>query len=114
MFGERVRLERKNKGLSQLELANYFGVSQQTVNKWENGKSTPELKVIKNLAQFFDVSIDYLVGMTDVRNHMDLQTRDLYAFLNFENINLRGLPLTDKDREIISFFFDLFLKMKSF
>jgi len=55
---------REEKGLTQTQLANHLGYkSPVTVNQWETGKRTPELDNLIAIAKFFDVTIDYLVGV---------------------------------------------------
>lgn len=66
-FSERLRKERKLKGLSQSELGEIFNLSKQTISSYENGGSFPGQEVLKELADFFDVSVDYLLGRTDIR-----------------------------------------------
>ena len=112
MLGQRIREERFRKGLSQAALSKEFSVTQQTINKWENNKSIPEAKIVKHLASFFGVTTDYLFGLSDIRNASDLQTRDVYQFLQFENITIKGIPLTKNDREAIMALLDVFLKVK--
>lgn len=62
MFSERLKKLRNEKHLSQKELANEFQMSQQTIAKWENNQSTPNPEMIVKIADFFDVSTDYLLG----------------------------------------------------
>lgn len=53
---------RNEKGLTQREIAKIFNVSQGTYNNWENGKTQPSIEQLVAIADFFGVSIDYLVG----------------------------------------------------
>lgn len=53
---------RKKAGLSQEELANELGVTRQTISKWECGEATPELEKITKLADFYNVTVDELLG----------------------------------------------------
>ena len=57
---------REQKGLSQQRLAEVFNLSQQSVYKYENGISDLNLDTLKDFADFFNTSIDYLVGNTDI------------------------------------------------
>lgn len=57
---------RLKKGLTQLQLAEILGVSQQSINKYENQGAEPDISTLKDLADFFHTSIDYLVGHTDI------------------------------------------------
>ncbi|MDF2889468.1 MAG: Methylase involved in ubiquinone/menaquinone biosynthesis [Lacrimispora sp.] len=52
---------RKNKGLSQQELATVMGVAHQTVSKWETNVTFPDITLLPQLAQYFDVSVDELL-----------------------------------------------------
>ena len=62
MFGERIAELRKNKRISQEELADILCTSRQAVSKWERGESDPDIYRLKDLASYFGVSIDYLLG----------------------------------------------------
>lgn len=67
MFSERLRELRNEKKISQKELAEILFVSQQTVAKWETDRSTPNPEMISKIAQYFEVSSDYLIGISDVK-----------------------------------------------
>lgn len=56
---------RTDKNLSQLKLAELFHISQQSVWKYENGLAQPDLELITAFAEFFNTSIDYIVGNTN-------------------------------------------------
>ncbi|MEE0913680.1 MAG: helix-turn-helix transcriptional regulator [Ruminococcus sp.] len=60
-FNNRLYQLRKQKGLSQEELANRLNVSRQTVSKWEVGDSTPDMEKLIAISDLFDVSLDKLV-----------------------------------------------------
>ena len=63
MFSETLKELRKTHGkISQTKLAEQIGVSQQAVGLWETGKTMPDYPVMIQLADFFHVSIDYLLG----------------------------------------------------
>lgn len=59
---EIIKRERKNKGLTQEELARYLGVSTPAVNKWEKGLSFPDITLLPVIASFFKLSVDDLLG----------------------------------------------------
>ena len=61
-FSERLIKLRKQKGLSQEQLGAAVGVTRQTVSKWELGDTTPELGKLVQLSDYFQLSIDELVG----------------------------------------------------
>ncbi len=64
-FPERLKLLRKEMGLTQTELAEKLGLKQVTVAKWEKGERTPYIDYFIELAKFFNCTIDFLVGLVD-------------------------------------------------
>lgn len=62
MFEERLKQLRKQKGYTQSDLAARLGITQQAVGKWETGVSSPDPGTLMQLAEEFDVSLDYLLG----------------------------------------------------
>lgn len=65
-FGENLRILRLDKKLGQNELAKALGLSNASISYWENGKQEPSASALFKLAQFFDVSIDFLLGLEDI------------------------------------------------
>lgn len=61
-FSDRLRFCRRQRGLTQEQLAEAMGVSVAAVSKWELGQSVPELETLLELADFFDLSVDALLG----------------------------------------------------
>lgn len=62
---------RDEASISQRTLAEAIGVSQQSVNKYENHNIEPDIETMIRIADYFDTSVDYLIGHTDKRNiHM--------------------------------------------
>ena len=61
---EKLREFRKKQGLTQEQLAEAMGVTVGAVSKWESGASTPDVGVIMELADFFETSVDVLLGYT--------------------------------------------------
>lgn len=64
-FPKRLRALRKEKKLTQTELGDALGLQQATIAKWELGERTPFIEYFIELAKYFNVSIDYLVGLED-------------------------------------------------
>lgn len=62
-----LKILRQEKGISQQQLADVILVTQQSVNKYENHDVEPDIKTLIKIAEFFNVSLDYLVGRTDIR-----------------------------------------------
>ena len=64
-FGERLKFLRKDRKLTQPQLAKELGVSNGMISMWENNVCEPSLSHIKKTAKFFAVSADFLVGLED-------------------------------------------------
>ena len=65
MGTDRIIQLRKQKGLTQKEMAEAVGVGVSTVAMWESGKRTPSFKLLNDLSDLFDKSIDYILGTSD-------------------------------------------------
>ena len=61
-FGDKLSALRREQNYTQEQLADLLGVSRQSVSKWESGQSTPDLEKLVQLADYFQVSTDYLLG----------------------------------------------------
>ncbi|MCI8422544.1 MAG: helix-turn-helix transcriptional regulator [Lawsonibacter sp.] len=66
-FYERIRLLRKERGLTQKEAAAELGVSYRAYQCYEYNQRCPDLPGLIAIAHYFDVSLDYLVGQSEVR-----------------------------------------------
>ena len=64
-FAERLKALRKSRRIYQREAAGQIGVSVRAYQLYESGRSDPNIATLIALADYFDVSIDYLVGRTD-------------------------------------------------
>lgn len=71
-FTERLKALRLEKNISQMKLSKELYVSQQTIAKWETDKSTPNPDMLAKISDFFNVSADYLLGKTELRNPLDI------------------------------------------
>ena len=65
VFGERIKKLRESKGFTQRQLAKEIGFVHSAIALWESNNRTPSLEVAKVFAKYFNVSIDYLAGLTD-------------------------------------------------
>ena len=63
-MGEKLKKLRKDFNLSQQQVAEKLSVSQDTISLWENDKSLPATEYLPQLADIFDVSVDYLLSRT--------------------------------------------------
>ena len=65
-FNEKLQLLRKQLEMTQEQLAEKLFVSRTAVSKWESGKGYPNIDSLRNLAEFFSVSIDELLSGSDI------------------------------------------------
>lgn len=66
---QRINELLKSEGLNQSKLANGIGVNQSTVCNWLNGKKEPSIESLWKLADYFDVSVDYLIGRKEINEY---------------------------------------------
>ena len=78
---ERITSFRQSKGLTQKEVASKLGISNKTLSKWENGLSSPSINEMAQMAEFFGVSTDVFLGLSDgdqlAREAIDREFRGL-------------------------------------
>ena len=72
MFSNRLKELRQEKGLIQERFAQELNVSKGAVAMWETGKRIPDSEMLKAIAKFFSVSVDYLLGESKFRNNEEL------------------------------------------
>ncbi|MDU1175662.1 MULTISPECIES: helix-turn-helix transcriptional regulator [Clostridia] len=68
-FGGRLRTLREELNLTQTELAKKFNMSPPSISQYEKDIRSPDFTLLLKLADFFDVSTDYLLGRTNLRNY---------------------------------------------
>ena len=61
-IGSFIQLSRKEKGMTQKDLADQIGVSDKTISKWENGNSVPDTEILTSLCQSLDISVNELLS----------------------------------------------------
>lgn len=80
MLNENIRALRKSKGLSQQELAIKLNVVRQTISKWEQGETVPDILNCDALAELYDVSVDTLIHYDQEKEHMPIPPRGKHLF----------------------------------
>jgi len=98
-FGSRVLQARKNKGLSQEDLAKELGTKGPAIGRYERDEMKPSIDVAAKIASILDVSLDWLVGHTD----MELDSKML------ERIQ-EVTQMKERDREHVFAMLDAFIK----
>jgi transcriptional regulator with XRE-family HTH domain len=66
-FANRLKLLRSNKNLTQKEFAKILDINERSYQNYEINASTPNFKLLLFIADYFDVSLDYLVGKSEVK-----------------------------------------------
>ena len=91
---------RNKKGVSQQHLADSIGISQQSVNKYENHNIEPDICTLICLADYFSTSVDYLVGHTEIDHIIEpVQQHDLNA--DESDLVCQYRKLREKEKESI-------------
>ena len=75
-LGKRIAMLRKEKGLTQEQLAEKVGVSAQAVSKWENDVSCPDITLLPLLADILGVTVDELLGVKPIEPHIIILDKD--------------------------------------
>lgn len=75
-LGKRIAMLRKEKGLTQEQLAEKVGVSAQAVSKWENDQSCPDITLLPLLADILGVTVDELLGVKPIEPHVIILDKD--------------------------------------
>lgn len=100
-FGENLKNLRKKKEMTQETLAEFLGVSFQTISKWERGETYPDITMLPILSSFFNVSIDDLIGVDKTQKEQKINE---YIEL-YDTMKLKDLTLTfNKFQEAIKKF----------
>lgn len=81
-IGDRIKEKRKEKGLTQLDLATRLNITDRAVSKWEQNEGNPDFSLLANLAEILDVSLDYLIT-GKVENSIFLEDMDKEKRLHY-------------------------------
>ena len=89
MLEQRLKELRKRENITQVQFAKIFDISAGTIAMWETGKREPSIDMLVKIANYFDVSVDYLLGKTNKKtpadladNERDLETAKLLSRLS--------------------------------
>lgn len=101
-LGERLRQVRKEKNMSMDELGKKLNLGISTISQYENSKRKPNVEVLNALADFFNVSVDYLLGRTDDPHRAEKRViKEKTADLNDKDtiFTYEGRPIPPEDLE---------------
>lgn len=127
MIKARLKELRNEKGLNQRELAAALNLSPSTIGMYETGQRVPDAETLNRIADFFNTSVDYLIGRTDNRkriadavndpaahygNYADYTDQELEDILQNSNIRFYGEPLDEEAKQDVLQFLRMLLKRK--
>lgn len=91
MFGKIIKELRKQWGLTQLQFGEKIGLAESTISLYENSNRQPDFETLIKIANYFDVSTDFLLGRTNVRKQMDSNDVETLQFLSLlDRLNAEG------------------------
>lgn len=96
-IGKTLYEQRKRKHLRQEDVANYLHVSKSTLSNYENNIHEPDLETLVCLADFFDVSTDYLLGRTTMTDNFSVINHVLANNITLSNVMELTMQLTGED-----------------
>lgn len=104
-----LKLLRKEKGVSQQALADALGISQQSINNYENKTIEPDIGMMKMMADYFGTTIDYLVGYADTRYPIEDSTAH-YLSSDEGDLIFKYRTLTPRERACVAQVIDTLLE----
>ena len=110
--GELIALLRNKNRISQSALANDLHIGQSTLAMYEKGKRNPNLEMLAKLADYFNVTTDYLLGRPDKEDNSKNDTADLAEILNNAKA-YNGKELNQHDRDVLSGIISAYLDNKA-
>ncbi|MBB6716219.1 helix-turn-helix domain-containing protein [Clostridium gasigenes] len=127
MVGDIIKTLRENKGISQKELSTLIKVASSTVGMYESNKRVPSSDMLDVIASYFNVSVDYLLGRTNVseaptkqnwtptisnKDKLDIIKESEQMIVNIdkaETVEFCGTPADDEDKEFLRMAYEKFL-----
>jgi len=102
---ENLRKLRESFKLSQQKLANHFDLAQSQIQSYETGAYEPDIGTLKEMADFFDTSVDYIIGRTDIGRKIEPVSEFSLNSAEEELVN-RFRRLMPKQRRSLTMFLD--------
>lgn len=96
---ERLKELRKDNALTQAKVAKRLGIPRSTYSGYEKGVREAGYHTLVELSNLFNVSIDYLLGITNKRNHEN--EKNVYEILNLDGLHWNGIPFTNYDIKLV-------------
>lgn len=105
-FAERFKYIRTKNGYTQQQMANLFNVTRPCICYWENGKRVPDYLKLVEICRFFDISSDYLLGVSDADTKIFKENNKNYNSNDFIDIS----RLSDEYKRQIRDYFSYLLE----
>ena len=93
-FPTRLRELRKEKGVSQQQCSEELGISKSAIGYWETGDTLPDAKSVAQMAEYYGVSADYLLGLSDVKSP-DVDIRKICEFTGLTELAAKFLIMNN-------------------
>ena len=122
-LGEKIKKLRVDHKISRNELANILGISYSTISKYETNVRRPDNEMLKNIADYFRVSADYLLGREEKTNSLPPLTKkeerdiakdleDILEGINSSNsLSFYGEPMDEETKELMKISLENSMKM---
>jgi transcriptional regulator with XRE-family HTH domain len=99
-LGKRLKTLREEKGITTREISKIFKLGKSTISNYENDIRKPDYDILIKLADFYEVTVDYLLGITDERNIYKLESNNLPKELREIGVEYIALAKEMQDKEI--------------
>jgi transcriptional regulator with XRE-family HTH domain len=102
-FGGMKRLKelREYRKITQLNLAQEFNVSQSTIAMWEAGKRDPDSDMVRKLADYFNVSIDYLLGRSNYPHEGEIAAAHINGGFSYEDLTPEAIQQLEEYKQFL-------------
>lgn len=99
LFGNRLKKLRRESKMTQSDLAKLLDIAASTIGMYEQGRRNPDTKTLTILAEHFNVSVDYLLGIINIRNPYGIET--IAAHLDGDDFTEEELADIEKFKEFV-------------
>jgi transcriptional regulator with XRE-family HTH domain len=111
MFSERLRTLRKEKKMTMEDLAHIIGVGKSTISSYESDLRRPKKETLIHLSDIFEVSTDYLLGLSDDRTRKE-DSKDLSKLLSEPDYHYKGQQISKQDMDFLINYLDRISKLE--
>lgn len=114
MLSDRLKRLRDRSGKNQVTVATDLAVSQSTIGNWESGARTPDAQMLIRIADYYNCSLDYLLGRTDnihgsaapeltAKEELDIakELDEILSGMNSDSLMFDGEPLDEETKELL-------------